>query len=301
MDNIGIDSPEEENEVIQDQPIGEVKAQVEEAEPDSQGDDTDQEFFVDTEGDGHKTSKMSKEDAHAAFLREKRKRKDKQKQIDAEKERYDKLEAEYRRLSEVVGEIKRGGPPTLESCGYDEEALNLKMKEYYSEPKREEPKPQEKTSSPADDESEFYLYQKELDLAKSVPSYHDAKESAIGALEAAGITDTDGAFLYLSGIARQKNVDIAKVVMAIGKVPSIVDEIKRAGNNQILIADILAEAESKIKTRAKKPIDAQPEPNINNSGPIDNRAAKVAKLRDAWVANPTARNYDIYQAAKIGN
>ena len=60
---------------------------------------------------------------------------------------------------------------------------------------------------------------------------------------------------YLSNIARQKGVDIAKVVVAMQKMPHILNDILKAGSNDFAVADILEQAASKVKTREKKRID----------------------------------------------
>ena len=70
-----------------------------------------------------------------------------------------------------------------------------------------------------DDQAEFYLYEKELALTKLVPKYDEAKTELLESLSNNGIKPEKG-MNYLSNIARQKGVDIAKVVVAMQKMPS---------------------------------------------------------------------------------
>ncbi|MEL7287413.1 MAG: hypothetical protein AAGJ57_08225 [Pseudomonadota bacterium] len=74
--------------------------------------------------------------------------------------------------------------------------------------------------------------------------------------------------------------------------------------NPFAIADVLVEAQNKVQTRQRKPIDAQPEPTIQHGGPIDNSQKAIQKARDAWVnASPDERlqKWNEYQAAKKVN
>ena len=113
-----------------------------------------------------------------------------------------------------------------------------------------------------------------------------------------GMANPKAAMLFLANIAKQKGVDIAKATMTIERIPSLLEDIKRAGNNHFMIGDILEQAANKVKTRTKKIIDTQPEPEINSTGAIDGGNEAVNKLRQAWVANPNKHNYNAYQQAK---
>jgi len=101
----------------------------------------------------------------------------------------------------------------------------------------------------------------------------------------------------LSEISRQKGLDVAKVIFAMSKSPKIIDAISAAGNNAFAVADILADAEGKVKTRSKKKIDSQPEPDIKSSGAIDNQKAKVKKLLSKYGETGLKSDYDKYYAA----
>lgn len=297
----GLENTEAQPIVEDVKPAEDVKTEAEETEATSQAkEEITEELYVDDEEGDQKKPNMSQEAAYAAFRKEQKKRKEKQKQIDAEKEESERLRKELEELKSTVGKIAKGAPPTLESCDYDEEAFRKKVLEYYSDAKPEAGKPAANTEQEkkANDEAQFYLYQKEQDIKKVMPGYDKSKDAFVGILKDHGIDRTEDAIEFLADIARHKGADIAKVIVAVENRPSIIGDIQRAGNNQILIADILQEAANKVKTRSKKAIDSQPEPEISNTGPIDYSSAQVEKLRQAWVENSNTRTYAAYKAAK---
>lgn len=296
----GIENADSQQAIEDKQPVEDVKDSTEEAEASSQAEgNSDLELYVDEDDGDQKKPNMSQEQAYAAFRKEQGKRKEKQKIIDAEKERAEKLQRELDDLKGVVGKLTKGEPPTMEDCGFDEVEFQSKTREYYSSKSDDvEIKPDKGSSQTANDEAQFYLYQKEQDIMSVMPSYSESKERVREHLEASGIGNTEQAFEYLSEIARQKGVDIARSIVAIDKNPSIINDLIKAGNSQIITADIIERASSKVKTRSKKSIDSQPEPNLNNKGPIDHSSAQVQKLREAWVANSNKSTYAAYKAAK---
>lgn len=287
----------DENTVNEDAiPAEDVKTTVEETGAASPADDNSADELIVDESEGdHKKPSMTQEEAYAAMKREKRKRKGK----NAENE---ELKRELAELKAQVGSIAKGEPPTLEGCNFVEADFQEATRKYYSQPAKEDAPPQKSEVSPdlakIQDQAEFYLYQKEQDLAGKIPSYSEDKEAVSELLKEKGYHDTDGAMIYLSHIARQKGVDIAKVIVAISKVPKIIDEIASAGSSEIAVADVLERAANRVKPRSKQKIDAQPEPNINSAGPVDGGAAAVEKLRKQWVENPTTANHSKYNEAK---
>ena len=286
-------------EVVQPEEVVVTDSEATEATP--QAEATEQEeLYIDTdEGDQEKPIGMSKAQAYAAFQKEKRKRKDKQEQIDKDAIEKEGLRKELLELKATVGSITKGKPPTLEGCDYDEESYQKATKEYYANPKAEQKPVNENKPKPVEnDEAEFYLYQKEQELAKLVPDYQESKDGLMQMFVDDGMTNPQGAMLFLSDIAKQKGVDIAKAVMTIKRIPSLLEDIKGAGTNQFMIADILEKAANKVKTRTKKSIETQPEPEINSTGAIDGGNEVINKLRQKWVANPSTKNYNAYQQAK---
>lgn len=264
----------------------------------------DIEIYVDAEGDQEKpTHGMTKEQSYAAFQKEKEKRKRKNEQLEEERAKREQLEREVAELKSTVGKITKGEPPKIADFDYDDEAYQKAVKEYYLEeqPAKEKPKPKSDDDNlqQIKDEAEFYLYSSEQVLAKQIPEYEAAKESFNKALvEQLNSPDTELATTFLSSIAQQSGVDIGKAIFALGKFPELVTELAKAGQNQFAIAKTLERAANRVKTRSKKPIDTQPEPEISTTGAIDVNAEKIAKLREKWQKNSTRENYDAYQNAK---
>lgn len=294
---------ETQSEVIQ--PVDSVVENAEANELTPQDSSTEeQELYVDDSSDDQSTSHktdMTQAQAYAAFQKKKKQSAQRKEDLEAGAIREQKLQDELNELKATVGSMAKGKAPTLEGCDFDEDAYQIKMQEYYSAP---EVKPTSKKAepaqgnSPANDEAEFYLYEREQALTKLIPDYEQAKTNVIGSFAQYGIKDSNVAMNYLANIARQKKVDIAKVVVAMDKMPHILDSIIKAGNNDFAVADILESAAGKVKTRDKKRIDSKPEPELNNSGPIDNSTKAVDKLYDAWRKEPNLANHKRYIAAK---
>lgn len=295
---------ETNNEVVQPVETLASDAEVTETAP-TESATEEQEFYVDDSSDdqenSHKTE-MTQAQAYAAFQKKKKQSAARKAELDAEKAEKQRLQAELDALKQTVGKLIK--PPEIYDDGIDGDATIYaeKMREYLEANKTVAEKKAENNDnanvSTGNEEDEFYLYQHEQALSKVIPSYEEKKQKLVSNLSEHGITNHEGAMNYLSRIARLKNLDVAKVVVAMAEVPSILDDVIKAGSNDILVADLLAGAEKKVKTRGKKKIDSKPEPEINNQGVIDNSAATVAKLKEAWVKNPTIANHKRYINAK---
>ena len=105
---------------------------------------------------------------------------------------------------------------------------------------------------------------------------------------------------HLTSIGRQRGVDVAKAFVGLNKNPSLVRKLSEAyaTQNPFALADVLAEAEKKVRLQARKPLDTQPEPTIPNGGRIDNLQAAVEKAKDAWIKDGSIANYNAYKAAQ---
>lgn len=290
-----------------EQPVETVAVETEEViQP--QGDDGEVELYVEAEGDQSEPNKtnMSQEQAYAAFRKEKEKRQRKNEELEASRKREQELVNRLAELEGTVGKIKKGAPPTLESCDYDEARYQEAMKTYLSQPEtpakpaESEPQQTQQNAGFLDDESEFYLYQKEQDLMKHFPSYAQDKAELVQKLNQYG--GGEQSIAEMSHIAHQTDVDIARAVLSLNRNPMLVDQLVKAyPRGPFAVEKVLKQAESKIQTRQRKPLDSQPEPTINNSGPIDKKSAAVAKAREAWMnAEPhqQPRLWQEYQAAK---
>ena len=296
------DTIEAQNETVQPEEVVVTDSEATEATPQAEATE-EQEFYVDDSSDDQETSRkteMTQAQAYAAFQKKKKQSAERLKKINEDAERIERIERENAELKAAVGKISRGEMP--EPYDYDDKHAYYKaLKEWESKGqpsetvKQAEAAPEQK---PANDEAEFYLYQKEQELSKAIPAYDDAKNSLINSLKERGFSDTNASITYLSEISRQKGLDVAKVIFAMSKSPKIIDAISAAGNNAFAVADILADAEGKVKTRSKKKIDSQPEPDIKSSGAIDNATKALQKAKEKWISSKSGADFLAYQAAK---
>ena len=299
----GTNTTEAQNEVVKPNDAVVADLETTEVKPQTEASEL-QEFYVEAEGDQEEQPKtgMTQAQAYSAFQKKKKQSAQRKQELDASQDREQKLQRELDELKTTVGNMVKGKPPTLDQFDYDESQYQTAVKEYYSEPTPQNKKTEEnnqKVSNPANEEAEFYLYQREQELEKALPDYGQAKKVVADLFSKTGvIQDNDVAFNYIASVAKQKNIDAAKVIFAISKNPNILDDIVAAGSNAFLVADILTEAEKKVKTRAKVKIESTPEPELTNSGPIDSTNEAVKKARQNWVNNPSEKNYTLYQKAK---
>lgn len=280
--------------VVADLEITEDKPQSEASEP--------QEFYVDEEADQEQAKHgMTQAQSYAAFQKEKEKRKKKQLEIDKGNNERAAMQATIDELQATVGKITKGAPPTLESCDYDEGQFSQKMQEYYSNPSKPATQEAAKPEAPnkvQNDEAEYNLYQQEQALTKDLPDYEEAKTSFMNTVKTKyGVADPSVTVAMIADISKQTNIDAAKVIYAMNKIPSLIDELNSC-TNPFAMAKVLEKAATKVKSRVKAPITTQPEPDIQNSGPIDNSAGTIDKLYKAWQEKPTLANHKRYIAAK---
>jgi hypothetical protein len=295
----GTDTLDKE-EVVQPVEVVETKTEITEANPQAEATEQVELYIDEDEGDQQKpTTGMTQDQSYAAFQKEKRKRKEKQKQIDKDAIEKESLRNELADLRAQVGNITRGEMP--DPYDFDSKEDHYKaLKEWEGKlaPQQQSESKVDEEQNTTNDQAEFYLYQKEQELTKLLPDYQKSKDGLMQMFIDDGMDNPKGAMLFLADIAKQKGVDIAKATMTIERIPSLLEDIKRAGNNHFMIGDILEQAANKVKTRTKKIIDTQPEPEINSTGAIDGGNEAVNKLRQAWVANPNKYNYNAYQQAK---
>ncbi len=294
---------ETQEEVIQPDEVVVTESEATNATPQAEATE-EAEFYVDDSNDDQENShksEMSQAKAYAMFQKKKKQSERRKQELEAAQEREQRLQRELEELKATVGKMAKGKPPTLEQFDYDESQYQKAVREYYAEPSQEQksqPSKEEQASSPANDEAEFYLYQREQELSKALPDYEKAKQEVAESFSKYNIPNADVAFNYLANISKQKGVDVAKVIFAMNKSPKILEDILAAGSNDFKVADILANAESKVKTRVKKQIDSEPEPNITNSGEVNITSEVIAKAKKKWIDNPTTANYNAYKLAK---
>lgn len=298
----GTNTPEIKEEVAQPDETVVVDSEATKATPQAEATE-ETELYIEEEADQEQAKHgMSQSQSYAAFQKEKEKRKKKQLEIDEGKTERAAMQATIDKLQETVGKITKGAVPTLESCDFDESQYAVKMQEYYSTPGK--PAQQEVAAPQAqnnvqNDEAEFNLYQQEQALTKELPDYEEAKASFMSTVKTKyDVADPSKVVDWISNVANQAGIDAAKAIFAMNKFPSLIDELNTCGNNQFAVAKVLEKASNKVKSRVKVPITTQPEPEINNTGPIDNSSGTVAKLYKAWQENSSLDNYKRYMTAK---
>ena len=296
---------ETQNEVTQ--PTEAVVADVE-ANGSPQTDIENQEFYVEAEADQEETANSANQsnsdvELHARWVKEKEKRKRKNEELEAEKKRNEEMQRRLDELQGTVAEIKKGPPPTLESCDYNETVYQQKTREYF-QPQAAVQQQQEQVSNQAPqqqsnselEQAEFYLYKSEQELQNKLPDYAQNKSELVQKIKQFG--GNEQTVIALANIAKQAGVDIAKANVALNKNPSLLAEINQVGGNPFAVADVLKRAEAKVQLRQSKPINTQPEPTINSSGPIDNMAKAVENAKQTWMADNTIESYNKYKALK---
>ena len=282
------------NELEQPDEVVVTDSEATEAKP--QAEATEQEeFIVDVEGDQQEPkNSMSIDQAKAAWRKEQSKRKEKQAIIDKEKEKNAKIQQELDELKKQVGTMARGSKPTLASCEYDESLYEQKLEAWYSSPvKSEQPAEQPKqdnTQPQVNDEADFHLYHHEQALQEKLPGYSQAKDAlkqkfaSMGASGQAAIND-------IANIAYFADVDPAKAIFAFNNSERLINDLAATGGNQKKLMQVIKKAANSVKTRSKVAIDTQPEPKINNQGPVDNTAAAVDKAFKTWQESGKVSDY----------
>ena len=243
------------------QPVDAVVADTEITEVTPQTEATDeQEFYVEAEGDQEKPN-MSQEQSYAAWKKEKEKRKKKQELIDKQNQELEQLRNELQELRGAV--IKK---PTLADCDYDEEVFEQRLSEYHSKkPVKPVEKQESKNEAELSEAAEYHLYHKEQDITNHFKDYAEAKDQFLTSLsEASGLNEKQLTAI-LAETAQQGNIDIAKVIYAGAKVPSLISQLAKT-RSQIELCDVMRKAEASIKQRKVQRIDSAPEPEIKTTG-----------------------------------
>lgn len=249
---------------------------------------------VDEQESGQETSAQSGNKDSAMYVRMK---KEKEKRKREHEERL-KAEAEKEALRRELDELKSkvnpivNPKPTLESCDYDNERFEREIAAYYQNGGNAQPKPQAETQQQEQFneqafEADYYLKESESNVTKSYPKYSEDKDQLLQKFSANG--GNKQTFTYLSTIASQANIDIAKANIALNRNNDLFNALINAAGtgNQFAIADVLKQAANKVDLRTSKKVDTLPTPDIQNSGPIDNKSAAVEKAKKAWREAPS--------------
>ena len=286
------------------QPVDSVVTETEEGATPQSADDKIV-IEVDEQESGQEANAQSGNKDSAMYVRMK---KEKEKRKREHEERL-KAEAEKEELRRELDELKsRVNPivnpkPTLESCDYDNERFEREIVAYYQNGGNEKPKQKAETHEQEQFneqafEAEYYLKESESNVAKSYPKYSEDKDQLLQKFNANG--GGEQTFTYLSTIASQAKIDIAKANIALNRNNELFSSLVNAASagNQFAIADVLKQAASKVDLRTSKKVDTTPTPDIKNSGPIDNHNAAIAQAKDKWMNSGSVNDFKAYQAAQ---
>ena len=292
---------------VQEQTLQPVDGVVTETEESATPQSADDKIVIEVDGQesGQETSAKSDNKDSAMYVRMK---KEKEKRKREHEERL-KAEAEKEALRRELDELKSkvnpivNPKPTLESCDYDNERFEREISEYYKNVGNAQPKPQAESQQQEQFneqafEADYYLKESESKVSKSYPKYSEDKDQLLQKFIFNG--GNDKTFTFLSSIASQANIDIARANIALNRNDDLFNALINAAGagNQFAIADVLKQAASKVDLRTSKKVDTLPTPDIQNSGPIDNHAAEIEKARNKWVESRSSKDYAAYRALK---
>lgn len=285
------------------QPVDSVVTETEESATPQSADDKIV-IEVDEQESGQETSAQSGNKDSAMYVRmkkekEKRKR-EHEERLKAEAEK----EALRRELDELRSQVKPFvNPRPKRDDYYSDDEYDAAVDAYYQNGGNAQPKPQAETQKPEQFneqafEADYYLKESESNVAKSYPKYSEDKDQLLQKFSANG--GNEQTFTYLSTIASQANIDIAKANIALNRNNDLFNALINAAGtgNQFAIADVLKQAASKVDLRTSKKVDTLPTPDIQNSGPINDHNTLVSNAREEWIRTGSAKKFQAYQAAK---
>ncbi|QDP50480.1 MAG: hypothetical protein Unbinned6284contig1001_36 [Prokaryotic dsDNA virus sp.] len=249
-----------------DQPTDVVATKVEEGATPTSTDSDLIEIEVEEQGDQQTTPEQSV-DWRKAMQKEKAAKRRKTEQLNAEQEKNNRLQKEIDELKAQINPIVNP-KPTLEKFDYDNDRYEKAVNEYYqNQSKQPSSKPQEVEQEQFNEqafEADYYLRRKEGSIAKVYPKYEQDKSELLDKFTANG--GNAETFTFLSNIASQAKIDIAKANIGLNGSDTLFKELLSAarGDNVFAVADVLKRAENKVKFSTKKSIDTKPEPTINS-------------------------------------
>lgn len=261
---------------------------------------------VDEQEGGQEPNAQSVDNKDSAMYvrmkKEKEKRKREHEARIAAEQRENELLERIKQLESNVNPIVNPKPvrPTMEDFNFDDKEYEKACDKYdqdliaYHNDGGTQNKVKAETQQPEQFneqafEADYYLKERESNVAKSYPKYSEDKEQLLQKFNANG--GNEQTFTFLSTIASQANIDIAKANIALNRNNDLFNALINAAGtgNQFAIADVLKQAASKVDLRTSKKVDTLPTPDIKNSGPIDNKAAAIEKAKNAWRNAPSGQ------------
>ena len=292
------------------QPVDSVVTGTEEiATP--QSDDGKIVIEVDEQESGQETSAQSVDNDSAIYKRAKaaeakaKKAKEKAKLEHeariASEQRENELLERIKQLESSVNPIVNPKPkrPTLEGCGFDSGEHEKALDKYEQDmiayhtggASNDSVSKSEQKQQPQFDEQAFevnyYTQEKEKEVARLYPGFSSEKEGFTQKVIASGGNEAD--ISAMKQIAHQSGVDIARAMVSLNNSDELYQDLLNAyaTGNVFNIKGVLQKAANNLDLKIVKKVDTLPTPDIQNSGPIDNKAAAVEKAKKAWREAPS--------------
>lgn len=266
--------------------------------------DTDElELHVDGEADQQEPAKdgMTEAQLRAAWKEERSKRKAKAESENRLENELKDLKDKYASLSDTVGKVTKGAKPTLESCSYDEEEYEQKLKSYYGVGNAEVKKPVKPEANNGEfelnEDQEFHGHKHESELKKHFPDFDKAKGDVSELLNEAFNGNGQSALKAIYANAHAFGIDPAKAIFALSKNSSKIAALAKT-KTPYEVSTILRELEGKVQLRQKSKIDTKPEPEINSTGAVNVVAKEVDDARKAYQKDSSVSNFKALQQAK---
>lgn len=254
------------------QPNEAVAADLEATSTTPQGEATDQvQFFI--EDEGTQESKPNNFDdvakRRAAFAKKERQKREAQQKAKELEQKLAEERKERERLAAQVAALSAGPKPTIESCDYDEDEYHKRHSEWVAkQPKQiEEPVQNEKADDYEPDYDVQFTLNEDDKLLQSggITDVKEKVSSLSEILQSKFNANPEAVFENWVVIAEESGEDynVSSARYMIARNPAVLDEIARC-RTPLGINRILKREASKLKTRQRKPIDTQPEPDVGS-------------------------------------
>lgn len=290
-------------EAIQPDDVVVTESEATEATPQAEATE-EAEFYIEDEGDQQEEPKddsgMTENQLKAAFKEEREKRKRKNAELDAAKKETEELKQRLERAEKLAIEAAMGKKPSpsdfLDAQDYHDalEEYNRKHQEYAPKAAQQEQAPA--NSYQLSDDQEFHAYKGREELRKHFKDFDEAEDSVFEWVGSQGLP-TEQVKAGVIALTHLHDIDYAKAIYAINKLPALKDRLSKAPNDKA-IAAVLKEAASKIKTRQTAKIDSKPEPTLSSTGSISVAQKALEKARKDYAENASIANFKKVVAAR---
>jgi hypothetical protein len=297
------DMSEIKEEAIQPDDVVVTESETTEATPQAEAIE-EAEFYIEDEGDQQEEPKddsgMTENQLKAAFKEEREKRKRKNAELDAAKKETEELKQRLERAEKLAIEAAMGKKPNpsdfLDAQDYHDalEEYNRKHQEYA--PKAEQQEQAQANSYQLSDDQEFHAYKGREELRKHFKDFDEAEDSVFEWVGSQGLP-AEQVKAGVIALTHLHDIDYAKAIYAINKLPALKDRLSKAPNDKA-IAAVLKEAASKIKTRQAAKIDSKPEPTLSSTGSISVAQKALEKARKDYAENASIANFKKVVAAR---